>query len=152
MALPYVDDPFIRSGGIATCSAPSIVAAAIKVGGTITVMKAYIALVVLCCSLCAVGYGEKRSHEYQTGKLTDISTDERLIEGTTYRHVIFTIQVGALVYTTRGGHARNRGGDMGKSLVVGDPVKVAEDGDHLLLLLPDGKELKTKVVRRARVQ
>jgi hypothetical protein len=37
-------------------------------------------------------------------------------------------------------------------LVVGDPVKVAEDGDHLLLLLPDGKELKTKVVRRARVQ
>jgi hypothetical protein len=91
-------------------------------------------------------------HEYQTGKLLDVTTDERLVEGTTVRHAIFTVQIGELVYTTRGGHISHHAGDYAQGLIVGDAVQVSIDGEHMLLLKPDGKELKTKIIKRARTQ
>jgi len=47
---------------------------------------------------------------------------------------------------------RRRTGDPGKGLIVGDPVKVAIDKDELILLNPDGKEMKMKITKRARAQ
>jgi hypothetical protein len=37
-------------------------------------------------------------------------------------------------------------------LIVGDPVKVAIDKDELILLNPDGKEMKMKITKRTRAQ
>jgi hypothetical protein len=93
-----------------------------------------------------------KNHEFQAAKLLDITADERLVEGTTVRHAIFTVQVGELVYTARGGHIRHHGGDYGQGLVVGDSVQVSIDKDHLILLKPDGKELQTKIIKRVRGQ
>lgn len=89
---------------------------------------------------------------FQTGKLINVSDDEKLIEGTSFRTAIFTVQIGDLVYTARGGRIRRHSGDVAKGLIVGDPVQVAIDGESLIMLKPDGKELKTKIIKRERVR
>src|SRR5579862_6799636 len=90
--------------------------------------------------------------DFQTGKLISVTDDERLVEGTSYRWAIFTVQVADLVYTARGGRVRRHSGDSGQGLIVGDTVQVAVEGGDLILLKPDGKELKTKIIKRARAQ
>jgi hypothetical protein len=91
--------------------------------------------------------------DFQTGKLVSVTEDEELSKGTSFRWAVFTVQVGDLVYTARGGRVRRRSGDLGQGLIVGDAVQVALDGsDHLILLKPDGKELKIKITKRARAQ
>ena len=37
-------------------------------------------------------------------------------------------------------------------MIIGDPIKVAVDGGDLILLKPDGKELKVKIMKRERVK
>jgi hypothetical protein len=101
--------------------------------------------------LCA-GVASAAKHEFQTGKLVDIADDERLYEGTSLRWAVFTVQVEDIVYTARGQRTRRRTGDPGKGLIVGDPVKVAINKDELILLNPDGKEMKMKITKRARAQ
>ncbi len=91
-------------------------------------------------------------HDFQTGKLVNIDSDERIFQGTSFRWAIFTVQVGDLVYTARGERVRRRSGDPGHGLIIGDPVQIAVDGDNLILLRPDGKELKAKITRRERAQ
>ena len=49
---------------------------------------------------------------FQTGKLTSITADERLVEGTSYRRAIFTVQIGDLVITAEGDRIRRRSGDI----------------------------------------
>jgi len=90
--------------------------------------------------------------DFQSGKLISVTEDERLAEGTSYRWAIFTVQVADLVYTARGERVRRHSGDIGKGLIVGDPVQVTIDGENLILVKPDGKELKTKIIKRARAQ
>src|ERR1700735_2049329 len=89
-------------------------------------------------------------HDFQTGKLINIDSDERLISGTSYRWAIYTVEVGGVVYSARGERVRRRSGDPGHGLVIGDPVKAAIDGEHLILLKPNGKELSAKIVKRER--
>lgn len=90
------------------------------------------------------------NYRFQTGKLLDISSDERLIDGTTYRRAIYQVQVGDVVYSCRGERVRSHSGDPGHGLIVGDPVPAAIDGDNLILQRPDGKEIKTKIIKRQR--
>jgi hypothetical protein len=112
-----------------------------------------LALIVFVLIVTAVaGFGEKKSHEFQTGKLIDVSTDSRLYEGTTHTRAIYTVQLGDLIYTVRGIRVHPRSGGIAKGMIIGDPVQVAQDGDHLWLLLPDGKELKTAIIKTARAQ
>jgi hypothetical protein len=90
--------------------------------------------------------------DFQTGKLISVTADERLYEGTSYRWAIFTVQIGDLVYTARGGRIRRRSGDFAQGLIIGDAVQVAIERGDLIFLKPDGKELKTKIIKRARAQ
>lgn len=107
-------------------------------------------LIVAFCLTAIVASATK--HEFQTGKLVNVSDDERLYRGTTDRWAVFTVQVDDIIYTARGQSMRRRTGDPGKGLIVGDPVKVAIDKDELILLNPDGKEMKMKITKRARAQ
>jgi hypothetical protein len=107
----------------------------------------------LIVGLCVVVItASAAKHEFQTGKLVDIADDEQLREGTTVRWAVFTVQVDDIVYTARGQRVRRRSGDPGKGLIVGDPVKVAIENDELILLDPDGREMKMKITKRARAQ
>ena len=108
-------------------------------------------IIVLAVLLTSSLIGAKQ-HAFQTGKLMGIASDERVLEGTSYRWAIFTVQVADVIYTARGDRIRSRSGDIGQGLIVGDPVKVAIDGGDLILLKPDGKELKTKITKRERPQ
>jgi hypothetical protein len=105
-----------------------------------------LALMLSATFLCAA------KRDFQTGKLVNIAADETLYEGTSYRRAIFTVQVGELVITARGDRISRRSGDIGKGLIVGDAVQVSIDGGSLIILKPDGKELKTKIIKRARGQ
>ena len=62
------------------------------------------------------------------------------------------MRVADVIYTARGDRIRRRTGDIGQGLIIGDSVKVAIDGGNLILLKPDGKELKTKITKRERSQ
>jgi len=71
---------------------------------------------------------------FQTGKLVSVTEDEKLLKGTSFRWAIFTVQIGDLVYTARGGRVRRRSGDLGQGLIIGDAVQAAVDGSDLILL------------------
>ncbi|MGB8028134.1 MAG: hypothetical protein WCF30_00590 [Terracidiphilus sp.] len=94
----------------------------------------------------------KAKHDFQTGKLLNVTADERYVEGTSIRSAIFIVQIGDLVYTARGERIRRNTGDIGQGLIIGDPVQVAIDGEKLIILKPDGKELSVKIVKRERAQ
>jgi len=88
--------------------------------------------------------------EFQTGKLLDVDSDERLVEGTTIRRAVYQVQIGDIIYFARGERLHKRSGDPGHGLVIGDPVEAAIDGESLLLKRPDGKEIKAKIIKRTR--
>ena len=114
-------------------------------------MRNSLLTILLVLTNAASVLGAKK-HTFQSGKLINITTDERLFQGTTIRRAIFTVQIGDLIYTARGGRERPRSGDPGHGLVIGDPVQVAIDGEKLILLEPGGKELKTRIIKRARAE
>jgi hypothetical protein len=107
------------------------------------------ALVLMLATLLA---GASKSRDFKTGKLLDIGSSERVVEGSVYRSALFTVQIEDIIYTARGDRIRRGSGDVGKGLIVGDPVHVAIDGDHLIFLLPNGKEMETTVTKRTRAQ
>jgi hypothetical protein len=109
-------------------------------------------LLIIAVTLAFTAALGAEKHEFQTGKLVDITDDERLHEGTSLRWAVFTVQMEGVIYTARGQRMRRRTGDPGKGLIVGDPVKVALNKDELILLNPDGKEMKMKITKRARAQ
>jgi hypothetical protein len=91
-------------------------------------------------------------HDFNPAKLLDIGSTERVVEGTVYRSALFTVQIADLVYTSRGARIMRWSKDVGQGLIVGDPVQVAIDGDSLIFLKPDGKEMKTTIIKRTRAQ
>jgi hypothetical protein len=105
--------------------------------------------IVLISTLVSIGLGEAK-HDFQPGKLVNIDLDERLIDGTSYRRAIYTVELGGVIYSARGERLRRRSGDPGHGLIVGDPVQAAIDGENLILLKPDGKELKARIIKRER--
>lgn len=107
-------------------------------------------LLVLTLTFTTLALGATK-YDFQPGKLLNVTADERYVQGTSIRSAIFSIQIGDLVYTARGERIR-RNTDIGQGLIVGDPVQVAVHGEDLILQKPDGKELKTKIIKRERAQ
>jgi hypothetical protein len=88
---------------------------------------------------------------FQAGKLINITEKEETFNGTSLRRAIFIVQIGDLIYTAKGGIIRPHAGDVGQGLIIGDAVQAAVDGEDLILLKPDGKELRIKITKRERV-
>lgn len=109
----------------------------------------FLALILLCL-FGSQSFAAK--HTFEAGKLLGVSTDERLFEGTSYRMAILTVQVGDLVYTLRGGHVNEKTPDYANGLIVGDNVQVSVEGDNMYLLKPNGKDMKTAIMKRERKQ
>jgi hypothetical protein len=113
-------------------------------------MRTSLSIIAVTVALLGGAHAADQKHDYKTGKLIDIGTDEAVVKGTQFRSALFTVQVADLIYTARGGRVRRGSGDIGQGLIVGDPVQVAIDGDHLIFLKPDGKEMKTTIIKRTR--
>src|SRR5487761_2156218 len=111
-----------------------------------TVLRAIaIALIIV---VATVAGATKRA--FTTGKLLDIGASERVIDGTVYKSAEFTAQVADIVYTARGARIMRWTKDVGQGLIVGHPAQVALDGGTLIFLKPDGKEMKTTIIKRTR--
>jgi hypothetical protein len=88
--------------------------------------------------------------DFQAGKFLKVTTDDQVTKKETIRTAVFTVEVGDLIFTARGERVHPKTGDLGEGLIVGDPVQALVDGDKLILLKPDGKELKLKITKRER--
>ena len=100
--------------------------------------------------LSAVCLGAAPRHEFQSGKLVDITSDDRVDKGTTHSYAVYQVQIGDIIYFGRGERLSKHPGDSGHGLIVGDPVQAAIDGNDLILQRPDGKEIKAKIFKRQR--
>lgn len=114
-------------------------------------MRKVLLTVALALTLATTVLGAAK-RDFQTGKLLDVTTETKLVDGNSYRRAIFIVQIGDLVYTARGGRVHRRSGDVGQGLIIGDAVQVAIDGGGLIFLKLDGKELRTEIIKRARAQ
>jgi hypothetical protein len=114
-------------------------------------MRKFLAVTVLAYCLCST-FGYAGSHNFQAGKLLDVTTDESFHEGTSHRRAIFSVQIGDIVYTLKGSRVSRWGNDYAKGLIVGDSVQASVEGGDIILLRPDGKEMKTSILKRERIQ
>lgn len=101
--------------------------------------------------LCLSTFSAIAAHVFQTGKLTNATTEDTMKKGTSHRYVIYTVQIQDMVYTLRGGSLSPKAKDYTKGLIVGDPVQASVEGEHVILKKPNGKEMKTTVLKRERV-
>jgi hypothetical protein len=100
--------------------------------------------------LSAVSLWAAPRHEFQAGKLVDITSDDRVEKGTTHGYAVYQVQIGDIIYFGRGEKLSKHPGDSGHGMIVGDPVQAAIDGSDLMIQRPDGKEMKTKIIKRQR--
>jgi hypothetical protein len=89
---------------------------------------------------------------YVAGKFLGVDTEDQTTKKETIRTAVFTVQVGDLIYTARGEKVKPKTGDLAEGLIVNDPVQTLIDGEKIVLLKPDGKELRLKIIKRARAQ
>jgi hypothetical protein len=113
-------------------------------------MRTKTLIIALILALSAILSGATKL-DFQTGRLLEVTMDEQLDEGTTYRRPLYSVQIDDLVYTARGRLIWWHSGDVGKGLIIGDTVHVAIEGGNLVFLKPDGKEFKARIVKRARM-
>jgi len=88
-----------------------------------------------------------RTRDFQTAKLVDVSYDDVMHSGSSQRHPIYQVRLGDVIYSAEGDKQKHTA-DPGHGLVVGDDVRVAIEGDRLYLRRPDGKDIKTTIVKR----
>jgi hypothetical protein len=103
-------------------------------------------------ALCIVQSAFGATHNFQQGKLLDVTTDERLDEGTSFRRAIFTVQIGDIIYTLKGERVSPHKKDYSEGLIIGDSIQASVEGDDVILLKPNGKDLKTSILKRERAK
>jgi hypothetical protein len=115
-------------------------------------MKVWKMAALLGVSLFALGSAQAWEHIFSTGKLLDVSTEEHADAKHPQTHALYTVQADGMIYTVRGGKVKVHSKDYAKGLIIGDPVQVSVEGEHVYLQTPQGKELKTDIIKRARAQ
>jgi hypothetical protein len=109
---------------------------------------------LLWVALCSIAFA---AASYQSGKLLSVtdSSSNRVVGNSQTGTVTsvtdveyrLSVQIGDMVYV--GSYwPRWRWSYSPTDFVVNDPVQVKIDGKHMYLKRPDGKELKTEIVRR----
>jgi hydroxymethylpyrimidine/phosphomethylpyrimidine kinase len=106
----------------------------------------------LCLFVLSVGASISfaANHRLQDATLVNVTTSDRLIEGTSYTRAILVVKIDDVVYTLQGERVKRKTTDYAKGLIVGDPVIVSVEGKDVFLQRPDGKYLKTAVLKRER--
>lgn len=108
---------------------------------------------VICMLVSTIMYaGDKTEKGYVKGILVEVTVGQRTTgvpagQGTIIaQHNVFqvSVRIGDLIYT---GETRSKNV---RQLVIGDPVDARVDDKNLYLRLPDGKEIKTKLLTKTR--
>lgn len=90
-------------------------------------------------------------HNFQSGKSLDVSEETRTTGQITRTLAVLVVQIGDIVYTLDGGRVHQHSKDFAKGLIVGDAMQASVEGEKVILLAPDGKDLKTEILKRTRV-
>jgi hypothetical protein len=62
------------------------------------------------------------------------------------------VQIGDLIYTLKGDRIRHHSKDYAQGLIIGDSVQASVEGNEVFILKPDGKDMKTGVLKRERAK
>ena len=89
--------------------------------------------------------------DFQTGKLVDVGYDDVMHKGSSQRHAVYQVRLGDVIYYAEGSKLHHEA-DPGHGLIVGDEVRVAIEGDRMMLRRPDGKDIKATIVKRQRAE
>ncbi len=92
------------------------------------------------------------NHRLQDATLVNVTTNDKLVDGTSYTRAILVVRIDDVIYTLQGERVKRKTTDYAKGLIVGDPVVVSVEGKDVFLQRPDGKYLKTAVLKRERAQ
>jgi len=106
---------------------------------------------IVFCTLVFSTFAVANTRDYQDGKLVDVAYDDVLHSGSSQRHALYQVRLGDVIYSAEGDKVKSKN-DPAHGLIVGDNVRVALDGDHMYLRRPDGKDIKTVIVKRERAQ
>jgi hypothetical protein len=106
---------------------------------------------IVFCALLLSAVAVANTRDYQDGKLVDVSYDNVLHSGSSQRHALYEVRLGDVIYSAEGDKVKSKN-DPAHGLIVGDNVRVALDGNHMYLRRPDGKDIKTVIVKRERAQ
>ena len=100
----------------------------------------------------ALTLSAQTKREFQKGELLSITSGKGLDENATHRWAIFTVQIGDVIYTGSGKRIHHSRDDYSEGLNPGDKVQAAISGFEMILIKPNGGELKTKIIKRERAQ
>ena len=89
------------------------------------------------------------SKSYQTGKLLDVEV--KVYDNDRADYYYITVQLGQMTYVGEY-RAAFLWSYEPKEWVVNDPIEVRFEKDKMFIKRPNGKELKTKVVKRIRTE
>lgn len=123
-------------------------------------MKQISGILVMLVVISVVCFAAEK--QYQTGKLVDVESEgySRLVGNAStgsstsirYHENRISVQAGDTIYvgecTQKPHWSSCKPGDW----VIGDPIEFRIEKGHLWLKKPNGKELKTKIVKRVRVE
>lgn len=86
--------------------------------------------------------------EFQKGEVLSITSGKGLDHNITHRWAVFAIQIGNVIYSGSGKRIRHPTDDYSEGLHDGDAIRAAVSGNEMILLKPDGKELRTRIIKR----
>jgi hypothetical protein len=86
--------------------------------------------------------------EFQKGEVLSITSGKGLDHNITHRWAVFAVQIGNVIYSGSGKRIRHATDDYSEGLHDGDAIRAAVSGNELILLKPDGKELRTRIIKR----
>ncbi len=86
--------------------------------------------------------------EFRPGQLLSITSGKGLDNNITHRWAVFAVQIGNVIYSGSGKRIHHPTDDYSEGLHNGDAIRAAVSGNEMILLKPDGKELKTKIIKR----
>jgi len=120
----------------------------------------WLTAVILCVS--TFGFTGKEHKEYQTGTLLDVQSQgyEKIISNPqtaapmSVRRTdnLVSVRLGDLVLVGECIGKRHFSACTPGDWIVGDPIEVRVEKDSMYLKKPNGKELKTKIVKRVRAE
>jgi hypothetical protein len=130
-------------------------------------MRTFVKVLVVIGLGTLICAGVENQKEYQTGKFVDLNSEayNKLISNpdtgaavtVRRRENFLSIQIGDLVVVSECVTKENLIGRIHnpcqpENWIVGDPIQVRIAGNLMYLKRPDGKEVKTRIVKRVRVE
>jgi len=89
---------------------------------------------------------------FQKAEVLSITSGKGLDENPSHRSAVFTIQISDVIYTGSGKRVKHPTDDYSEGLNAGDTVEAAISGNEMIIRKPNGGEIKTRIIKRERVQ